>query len=125
MPNRGDRYVVQVKPSHIKWGEYRNPTNRAVIQRESYVKIPAGPARDFGLVRGTHYTAHFTDGRAPLPIKAAGNGPERDGVRYAKQFEGVGRGACKAFTPGISPAASRWGTGWRWSFSPPQTSSSP
>lgn len=99
MPNRGDRYVVQVKPSHIKWGEYRNPTNRAVIQRESYVKIPAGPARDFGLVRGTHYTAHFTDGRAPLPIKAAGNGPERDGVRYAKQFEGVGRGACKAFTP--------------------------
>ena len=70
-----------------------------MIQRESYVKIPAGPARDFGLVRGTHYTAHFTDGRAPLPIKAAGNGPERDGVRYAKQFEGVGRGACKAFTP--------------------------
>ena len=45
MPNRGDRYVVQVKPSHIKWGEYRNPTNRAVIQGESYVKIPAGPAR--------------------------------------------------------------------------------
>ena len=44
MPNRGDRYVVQVKPSHIKWGEYRNPTNRAVIQGESYVKIPAGPA---------------------------------------------------------------------------------
>ena len=34
MPNRGDRYVVQVKPSHIKWGEYRNPTNRAVIQGE-------------------------------------------------------------------------------------------
>lgn len=65
MPNQGDRYVVQVKPSHIKWGEYRNPTNRAVIQGESYVKIPAGPARDFGLVRGTHYTPHFTDGRAP------------------------------------------------------------
>ena len=99
MPNRGDRYVVQVKPSHIKWGEYRNPTNRAVIQRESYVKIPAGPARDFGLVRRTHYTAHFTNGRAPLPIKAAGNGPVQDGVQYAKQFEGVGRGACKVFTP--------------------------
>ena len=35
----------------------------------------------------------------PLPIKAAGNGPVQDGVQYAKQFEGVGRGACKAFTP--------------------------
>ena len=103
MPDRENRYIVQIKPSHIKWGEYRNPTNRVVIQGESYVKIPAQAARDFGLVRGSCYTAHFTDGHPSFPIKAAGNGPKEDGVQYAKQFEGVGRGACKAFTPWYQP----------------------
>lgn len=31
MPKAGDNYEVDVKPSHIDWGEYRNPTNREPI----------------------------------------------------------------------------------------------
>ena len=39
MPTAGNRYEVEVKPSHVDWGEYRNPTNRKLIEGESYVKI--------------------------------------------------------------------------------------
>ena len=34
-----------------------------------------------------------------MQIKASGNGPYENGIQYAKQFEGIGVGACKAFTP--------------------------
>ena len=99
MPKAGDMYVVEIGEAHINWGEHRNPTNRAMISGESYVKIPSDAARRFGLVRGTTYMAHFTNGFDSFPIKAAGNGPFEDGIQYAKQFEGIGAGACKEFTP--------------------------
>lgn len=99
MPQAGDKYVVTIKPSHIDWGEYRNPTNRPFIGGESYVKIPSDAARQYEIVRGATYTAHFTNGHDSFEIKAAGNGPFKNGVQYAKQFEGIGYGACKAFTP--------------------------
>ena len=99
MPQTGDKYVVEIKPSHIDWGEFRNPTNRNFIEGESYVKIPSNAARQFGLVRGSTYTAHFANDHDSIQIKAAGNGPFENGVQYAKQFEGIGIGACKAFTP--------------------------
>ena len=98
MPIIGNSYTVEVMPSHIDWGEFRNPTNRAPIEGESYVKIPADVARTFNIVRGNLYTAHFSSCDS-MKVKAAGNGPKEDGVQYAKQFEGVGDGACKAFTP--------------------------
>lgn len=99
MPSAGDYYVVTVKPSHIDWGEYRNPTNREPIEGESYVKIPSEYARRYDIRRGDLFTAHFTNGSASMQIKASGNGPYENGIQYAKQFEGVGVGACKAFTP--------------------------
>lgn len=99
MPARGDSYIVEVKPSHIDWGEYRNPTNRPIIKGESYVKIPSRYAREYDIRRGDAFTAHFTNGYPDMPIKASGNGPYENGIQYAKQFEGVGYGACKAFTP--------------------------
>lgn len=92
-------FVATLKPSHLDWGVYRNPTNRPIIEGESYVKIPSDAARDFQIKRGSQYTAHFTNGFSSMRIKAAGNGPLEDGIQYAKQFEGIGRGACKAFTP--------------------------
>lgn len=98
MPNAGDRYIVEIQPSHIDWGDApRNPTNRAIVYGESYVAIPVRYARAYDIRRGTQYNATFTNGSAPIRIKAAGNGTD-DGV-YAKQFEGIGLGACKAFTP--------------------------
>lgn len=99
MPQAGDMYTVTIKPSHIDWGDYRQPTNRNFIEGESYVKIPSSKARQYGIVRGSIYTAYFTNGHASLKIKVAGNGPFENGVQYGKQFEGIGRGACKAFTP--------------------------
>ncbi|WZL82366.1 hypothetical protein QBE53_04475 [Vallitaleaceae bacterium 9-2] len=98
MPKAGDIYTVAIKPSHIDWGnEPRNPTNRAKIEGESYVKIPVDYARMYNIRRGSEYTASFTNGSPSIRIKAAGNGTA-DG-KYAKQFEGIGHGACKAFTP--------------------------
>lgn len=99
MPQAGDRYIVEIKPSHVDWGEFRNPTNRDPIPGESYVKIPSEYARRYGIVRGSEYTAHFTNGSPSIRIKASGNGPCERGIQYAKQFEGIGAGACKAFTP--------------------------
>ena len=99
MASAGDYYIVEVKPSHIDWGEFRNPTNREPIEGESYVKIPSDFARHYSTVRGSQYIAHFTNGSSSIQIKASGNGPVQDGVQYAKQFEGIGYGACKAFTP--------------------------
>lgn len=99
MPLAGDYYIVEVKPSHIAWGTYRNPTNREPIPDESYVKIPAQYARQYGIKRGDIFTAQFANGYPSMKIKASGNGPYENGIQYAKQFEGIGAGACKAFTP--------------------------
>lgn len=99
MPSAGDRYIVEVKPSHIDWGEYRKPTNREPIEGESYVKIPSKYARMYNIRRGDVFVAHFANGCPSMSIKASGNGPYENGIQYAKQFEGVGIGACKAFTP--------------------------
>ncbi len=98
MANVGS-YRVEVKDSHIDWGEYRNPTNRNPIPGESYVKIPSSAARRLDIRRGDVFTALFTNGNAPFQIKASGNGPYENGIQYAKQFEGIGPGACRAFTP--------------------------
>lgn len=99
MANKEDYYIVEVLEAHMNWGTHRNPTHRAPIEGESYVKIPSRYARQFEIIRETQYTAHFANGMSPIKIKASGNGPSENGVQYAKQFEGVGLGACKAFTP--------------------------
>lgn len=99
MASAGDSYIVEVKSSHIDWGKFRNPTNREPIEGESYVKIPSDFARNHNIVRGSHFVAHFANGSPSIQIKASGNGPVQNGIQYAKQFEGVGSGACKAFTP--------------------------
>lgn len=99
MPKAGDRYVVEVKPSHVDWGEYRNPTNRNPVEGESYVKIPAEYARKYNIKRGDIFIAYFSNGYPSIQIKASGNGPCEGEIQYAKQFEGIGKGACKALTP--------------------------
>ena len=93
------KYTVEVKPSHKNWGMVRNPTNRTPREGESYVKIPSKFAKKFDIVRDKEYVAHFTNGMKPIKIKAAGNGPKVGKIQYAKQFEGIGKGACSAFTP--------------------------
>lgn len=65
MPAAGDCYVVQIKPSHIDWGEYRNPTNRELIAGESYVKIPSLYARRYG-----GQSLFLCDSTSSHPVKA-------------------------------------------------------
>ena len=98
MPKKGDTYIVEVKPSHIAWGVYRKTHTLDRIEGESYVKIPSKYAREYNIKRGDYYTVHFENGTT-MRIKASGNGPMEQGIQYAKQFEGIGIGACKAFTP--------------------------
>ena len=98
MPKSGDSYIVTIHPSHVDWGDKsRNPTNRSKIKDETYVAIPVEYARKYDLFRGSTYNASFTNGSPSISIKSAGNGTS-DG-EYGKQFEGIGLGACKAFTP--------------------------
>lgn len=99
MPTAGDNYIVEVLQPHIAWGEYRRTATRDMIEGESYVKIPSKYAKMYDIKRGDIFTAHFTNGCPSIPIKASGNGPFENGIQYAKQFEGIGEGACKAFTP--------------------------
>lgn len=93
------KYEVIVKEAHIDWGEYRNPTNRNFISGESYVKIPSKDARRLNIKRGDIFTAYFQNGYPSMRVKASGNGPYDGEIQFAKQFEGIGKGACKAFTP--------------------------
>ncbi len=100
MPYPGDYYEVEVLEPHVDWGTYRNPTNRAPIEGESYVKIASDVARNVDIKRGDRFKGYFGVAIGPgIEIKAAGNGPKRGDVQYAKQFEGDGEGACKTFTP--------------------------
>lgn len=99
MPNKNDFYEVEIRPSHLKWGEFRNHKNRVIVYGESYVKIPSEIAREFNIIRGSIFRAYFTNSVESFEIKASGNGPIENDVQLAKQFEGVGSGACKAFTP--------------------------
>lgn len=88
MPNTGDMYNVEIKPSHIDWGRYRYTTTRNRIEGEAYVKIPREYAINFGIHLGDLYTATFTDGFPSFVVRAAGNSGAGD--VYAKQFQGDG-----------------------------------
>lgn len=118
MPKAGDMYIVEIKHSHIDWGDKpRNPTNREKIEGESYVQIPVNYARMYDIQRGSTYTASFTNNSPSINIKAAGNGTA-DG-KYAKQFEGIGHGACKAFTPWYTSCGAQVGDKVKVEFTSP------
>jgi len=99
MPAAGDKYIVEVESSHIDWGEYRNATKYKPIKGESYVKIPSKYAKLYDIRCGDMFVAHFKNNCPSIQIKASGNGPCENGIQYAKQFEGVGVRASRAFTP--------------------------
>jgi hypothetical protein len=118
MPNAGDSYTVTIQPSHIDWGdEPRNPTNRPRIEGESYVAIPIEYARRYGIHRGDNFNASFTNGSPSIRIKATGNIAAGD--IYAKQFQGIGHGACKAFTPWYVSCGAQVGDRVRVEFTSP------
>jgi hypothetical protein len=86
----GQTFVVEIKPSHLGWGTYRNTTSREPIYGEGYIKIPREYAEMYDIYNDNHPTAN------PLYSCAAVNGSfqgvllaqgsSEAGDVYAKQF---------------------------------------
>ena len=47
MAHAGNSYTITLSLSHLKWGEYRNPTNRNIVYGEGYIPIPKSAAQQF------------------------------------------------------------------------------
>lgn len=93
MPEQGNKYIVELKNSHLNWGTHRYTSTRSDISGEGYVPIPKQYAEEYGIYRGECFTAVFSDGFKSFSAKAAGN--SYAGSIYAKQFQG--NGDLKAF----------------------------
>jgi len=94
MANTGDTYTVSLKPSHLHWGEHRNPTNRDIIPGEGYIPIPKNCAMNYGIFNSNHrhtgvghnlFYANSIDGFLNNVVLLA-QGCSNAGDIYAKQF---------------------------------------
>ena len=90
----GDTYTVQLKQSHLNWGEHRNPTNRDIIPGEGYIPIQKKIAVSFGIFNSNHaqsglgynlFHASSSDGFLNN-VTLLAQGCSTAGDIYAKQF---------------------------------------
>lgn len=94
MANSGDSFIITLKETHLKWGEYRNPTNREPVVGESYIPIPKADAEEFNIYNSNYsknglgynlFTASSVDGYLKN-VKLLAQGSSKAGDVYAKQF---------------------------------------
>ena len=94
MAHTGDTYTVSLRPSHLNWGEYRNPTNRYIIPGEGYIPIPKNHAVRYGIYNSNHtqngfgynlFHASSSDGFLN-DVTLLAQGCSTAGNIYAKQF---------------------------------------
>lgn len=94
MAQAGDTYTVSLKPPHLAWGEYRNPTNRDIVSGEGYIPIPRNYSIDYKVFNSNHtpsglgcnlFYASSTDGFLNNVLLLA-QGCSTAGDVYAKQF---------------------------------------
>lgn len=90
MPKAGDFFIVQLKDTHVDWGEYRYTSTRDIIPGEGYIPIPRSQAEAFCI--------YNTNGPGPLPLYDCSSidglyhgtllaqGSSERGDIYAKQF---------------------------------------
>lgn len=97
MPKSGDYFIVELKPSHVDWGNYRYTDTREAIDGEGYIPIPLPQARSLGIYNSNYkhtglgynlFNCTSADGHFDGVLKAAGS--KESGDVYAKQFEGNG-----------------------------------
>jgi hypothetical protein len=97
MPKAGDHFIVELKPSHVDWGNYRYTDTREPIDGEGYIPIPLPKARSLGIYNSNYlhiglgynlFNCTSADGYFSGVLKAAGS--RKAGDIYAKQFEGSG-----------------------------------
>lgn len=94
MAHTGDSYSVPLKPSHLAWGDYRNPTNRDMIPGEAYIPIHKKDAIKLNIYNSNHtqtglgynlFYASSADGFLNNVLLLA-QGSTIGGDIYAKQF---------------------------------------
>ena len=88
MPKAGDSYTIELKTSHLNWGQHRYTATRDPIAGEGYIPIPKARATEFDIKLGNLYQAVFSDGFSSFTCRASGN--SHAGDVYAKQFQGDG-----------------------------------
>lgn len=101
MPKAGDCFVVELKDTHVEWGEYRYTSTRDMIPGEGYIPIPRSKAEAFRIynTNGSNslplYNCTSIDGFYQGTLLAQGSSEKGD--VYAKQFaeyknlKGLGR----------------------------------
>lgn len=90
----GDSYIKLLRPSHLRWGTYRNTNTRNRISGEGYIPLPKPYAREFNIFNSNYssiglgynlFYASSTDGFLnSVPLLAQGCSSAGD--IYAKQF---------------------------------------
>lgn len=94
MAHTNDSYTIQLRPSHLGWGNYRYTNSRDIIYGEGYIPLPRRYAIDFdvfnsnnddtGLGFNLFYATSLDGFLNNVPLLAQGSSTAGD--IYAKQF---------------------------------------
>lgn len=92
LPKKGDYFEVQLKATHISWGEHRHTFSRDHIPGENYIPIPRKDAIRIGIFNSqkeqglgkNEFNAKSSDGYYSGVIKVSGNSYKGD--YYAKNI---------------------------------------
>lgn len=93
MPRAGDSFIVELKDTHVDWGEYRYTSTRDMIPGEGYIPIPRSKAEAFCIYNSSGsssplYDCSSIDGQYQGVLLAQGS--SKKGDIYAKQFAEYG-----------------------------------
>lgn len=97
MAQAGDRYVIELNPSQLGWGEERNTNSRPTRKGEAYLAIPRDIAIKYSLYNSNRtngldilgdniFNCTSADGFLSCEFKS--QGCDKKGDKYAKQFSG-------------------------------------
>ncbi|AEO12429.1 hypothetical protein SAMN05428976_10925 [Clostridium sp. USBA 49] len=90
----GNSYTIQLKPSHLGWGDYRYTNTRDIIYGEGYIPLPKPYAKAFNIFNSNYsatglgynlFRASSVDGFLNN-VTLLAQGSSTAGDIYAKQF---------------------------------------
>lgn len=97
MPKAGDNFTVELKETHLNWGNYRHTNSRPIIYNEVYIPIPSYYARELGIYNSNYagdqlginiFNCFSADCPFTCQVKTCGN--SQAGDIYAKNLQGNG-----------------------------------
>lgn len=101
MPKAGDRFIVQLSETHLKWGTFRFTSSREPIYGETYIPIPKNKAQQYNIFNSNkcivdtlgvniyNYSAYINNNKFSEGILKA-SGCSKAGDAYAKNLSGNG-----------------------------------